>query len=778
MKLLIDNLDGAGLRDYTSAIDSLHGPEIIRKKDRPYELHVSLLAMAPDFVVPSNGARITLGRANGSDVFTGYISKPPQYEYLGYGNEGPVYRYNVVARSDEFLLDQRTIPERAPFVARTAGQALCQLTEDLLPGAFDTSGVEELDTLSWYSVDRRRSWSEHAAEIALRARACYRILDGKISFKPVGSQVHYMSEMDSNFRPEGLKLQRSGEQVNDLIVLGRMEPQVHVKDYFVGDGMSLKFYLSQQPFMRQSQVLLDEEFKGNAPDPTHWTIIDPLKAVSVAAGKLQINGGTGVDGQTLVNFVEQVEMGGALVLQHGDLMLTSRSDGLIGGLYRGAVSMTNCVAGFRITPSLGTSSIQAFVNGTLSGPAVIAQLSHHYVLSTRLYASEVYRRQQTFHSSTHPAGSARGGTDISASVRIILELHEIDPSNPGSLVAPATVLFDDVIPNAPSFCNYTLVNSANLHCNIAFTRMLRTTDVEVRTALPPQPYRTRLAGSLSDGAECRILSDPSLQFFPQCVPAAKEQIVVRYQGFGRAMARVGNPAEIANSRRGLDDGIHGAVRELNSPPARTAIECETAALALLDDCATQGWSGEYQTWSDFLPGDAEDIFPGDTIHVDVPSREARFDALVREVRIEAVDLKHEHCLYTIRFADEAAEPLAFEFGNSRIAEPLNMTQLTIESVGNVYLADLTAAEITEVTSTSVSIGAGTAAPTGGGFEVRSSDYGWGQENDRNLMGRFTSTSFTLPRLGRTQTYFLRQYDSSSPVRYSRYSTALHLDWPL
>ena len=63
-------------------------------------------------------------------------------------------------------------------------------------------------------------------------------------------------------------------------------------------------------------------------------------------------------------------------------------------------------------------------------------------------------------------------------------------------------------------------------------------------------------------------------------------------------------------------------------------------------------------------------------------------------------------------------------------------------------------------------------------EVRAHDYGWGAANDRNLLGRFGSRTFTLPRLGRTQNYFLRLYDNSSPPRYSRYTAALHVDYPL
>lgn len=63
-------------------------------------------------------------------------------------------------------------------------------------------------------------------------------------------------------------------------------------------------------------------------------------------------------------------------------------------------------------------------------------------------------------------------------------------------------------------------------------------------------------------------------------------------------------------------------------------------------------------------------------------------------------------------------------------------------------------------------------------EVRWSDSGWGPYNDQNLAGRFTTQTFTLPRLARVQDYFLRQFDDSTPPKYSRYSAALHLDRPL
>jgi hypothetical protein len=106
-------------------------------------------------------------------------------------------------------------------------------------------------------------------------------------------------------------------------------------------------------------------------------------------------------------------------------------------------------------------------------------------------------------------------------------------------------------------------------------------------------------------------------------------------------------------------------------------------------------------------------------------------------------------------------------------------------VDTVYRADGTAAQgvlviawPAFVASTTVQVDAGMAPTSGEGIEVRQNDYGWGQANDRNLLGRFSTQAFSLPRLARTQNYFLRLYDSSSPPRYSRYSAALHIDYPL
>jgi len=137
-------------------------------------------------------------------------------------------------------------------------------------------------------------------------------------------------------------------------------------------------------------------------------------------------------------------------------------------------------------------------------------------------------------------------------------------------------------------------------------------------------------------------------------------------------------------------------------------------------------------------------------------------------------------MYTIEFANDLAAPLGYQAASSATVVPLGdmpLAQTTIQ-VGNSYLENLTEAQITQVSGTTVSVDAGMTPPIGWGIEVREHDYGWGVANDRNLLGRFTTEAFSLPRLARTQNYFLRLYNSSSPPKYSRYAAALHVDYPL
>ena len=776
MKLLIDNFDGQGTRDYTAAIDAAKSPRVLRRLNQPSEMIWSLVGDDPSFVVPSSGARVQLQRANGTDVFTGYLASAPEFDYLGWGHRGPVYRYNLVAVSDETILDRKRLPNRSPFVNRSADDALRQLANDALPEGFDSSAMQDVGPLLSYDSDAKKTWSENAALIALQARASYRAQGNAISFESVGSLVHSLNETDQTFCPEGLSLHKENRFANDLTILGEIEPQAHVKDYFIGNGVSSRFFLSETPFVRRRQLVASDEFTGSSLDRTRWTLIDPSAVVSVSNGKLLIAGGNGDDGGTVVLFQEQIEAGGAMVLQHGDFSFSGPSHGIAGGLYAGGISAAHCVAGFLITANASNSTIQPIINGAAAGSSMTTSSGHHYVLTTRLYADENYRRQQMFYSQEHPGGV--GGGSISAAVRLVLELHDIDPGNPASQVAGSVVLYDGVLSNAPRYCQYALINAIDLNCGITFMRMLREVDVEVRSARPGENFRSRLLGSRVDGAECTVTSSGVLDFFSHYVPVLNEAIQVRYRTSGRAAARVQDAASMSALQSVNDDGTRGKAVRLKLPAARTSADCENAAVLLLQQAASTAWKGEYKCWSDFLPGDAADVFPGEAVEIDAPSRGGQVWAIVREVEASVRDLSGEHAEYTIRFANDLASPVAFEFETGQAGIPASLKTVALTNVGSNYLPDLTRAEIVQATSSSVTIDCGTAPIAGGAIEIRWSDSGWGPDNDRNLIGRFSTQTISVPRLGEVQSFFVKQYDGSSPAKYSRNATALHIDVPL
>jgi len=770
MKLLIDNHDGLGLQDYSAYLDAEHLPQLKRRLNRAAEMQTWLASGDEGFRVPASGARVILERDDGHKLFTGYLTAAPELQYLGAAQNGTLWRYGLFATDDSWLLDHNAPTARTPFVCRTAGDALRTITNDVLPGGLDVSGVQDLGQVNQYVASSQRSWSEHARELATRERACYRAHDGKLTFQPVGQQGFTIDEHDAKFAPTGLAVAQPDCLGNDATVVGEMEPTTYVRDYFIGDGTTLGFYLSRSPFARTTVTVFEEEYAGPGLDPTLWYISGTSSAVSVAGGQLNINGGP-----VTVGLVEKLELAGGLRIQHGQVTFSAASSGTLGGVYNGSVADSNCFAGFRITPSGGNCAIQALIYGYGNGAPLITQPGHQYALTTQLFANEAQRIRGTYCSSVHGGGSGRGGDSTAAAVRVVLSVHDVDPNSPGTLALPATVLFDGVLGSSPSYASYALADGANLHAQLAYARLQQVVNAEVRSMIPQQAFRTRLAGALADGGECYISSAGELHFYPPYPPQPDEQIVVSYRASARAIARVQDAASIASHNVGADKGRRSFVKRMSVPVASTSIDCENAALAILDDATLPAWRGEYRIASDCLP--ADDVLPGDAVQVAAASRQANFSAIVREVDVGVTSAAYDRLEYAIRFANDAAAPLAHEFAKTTLPDPLPTAFTTTGPSSSLFLPALTGVQVTEVIATEITVDTGTAPPTGGGFEVRRSDGGWGPSDDGNLVGRYTSQTIVLPRLSRIQDYVLRQYDGSTPVKYSRHSALVHVAYP-
>ena len=313
-----------------------------------------------------------------------------------------------------------------------------------------------------------------------------------------------------------------------------------------------------------------------------------------------------MDSQTLLTFLEEIELGGATVLEHGDFTFNAASDGVIGGLYGGAVSIAGCLAGFRITAAGANCNIQALVGGAMIGATLATQPGHHYVFTTQLYPAEVYRTQQVFHSSSHASGAARGGGAVAGDVRVVLEVHDIDSDE--SDAADCSV--DRALRRRDYKRSWLLRLCADqcgeyqllgrIHLSLAGSgcagakHTVRGNDVHGADR------------TVAGWRQCSVTTTPALQFYPEYIPPANAAIEVSYRGQRHAMARVIDSASIAAHQRDGDDGVRASVREVALPVPRTSADCETAALALLDD-AGQGWTGEYQAWNKFLPGAARNF---------------------------------------------------------------------------------------------------------------------------------------------------------------------------
>ena len=156
MNLLIDNNDGLGPQDYTAYVDADHLPAIARSLNAPATMTAALLSADTSFHPPVSGARVILQRGDGFRLFTGYLVTAPEQQYLGYGPT-PTWRYLLRRVDDSCLLDHNQLPARANFISRTAGAALKTLTNDVLPGGLDESGVQDVSAANRSPSSRRRT---------------------------------------------------------------------------------------------------------------------------------------------------------------------------------------------------------------------------------------------------------------------------------------------------------------------------------------------------------------------------------------------------------------------------------------------------------------------------------------------------------------------------------------------------------------------------------------------------------------------------------------------
>ena len=775
MKVTIDNQNGQGPVDYTAALCADKAAEgamqITRRMNQPTLARLLLDCTSHGLPVPAHNAAVVITAANGTILFTGYVPTQAEPVFAGFDSTGPRYRLQIHVISDDWLLDRMALPQTAPMLGQNAGVMARTLTTRVNPTLVNMSGLMDIGTIGFFEPQPNLSWSQNVAALANQARAAYRVIDGQLTLAPVGSTVHTLSDEQGTIDYSNLTASAAKTLVNDVTVTGLDEPKEYVTELFEGDGATVQFQLQRDPFPIHRPVLLDEEFTQSTLNTALWLISDPGDYLQLSGNGLTLTGGAGTDGTTTLTTIDPVEMGGEIVVESGFVQLNSGSDGVLCGLYAGAVGISNCLAGFRVRPSGGNTILVPLVEGSEVGTEFTIQAGHSYILRIRAHSSELQRMMNSYFSYDANGGSVYGGGLVQAPMQLLFEVQDmalLPYVNIGS-----TILYDGALAVSPSLAYFGCVNSINLQGSVGYFKVRQPGTVwVVSTPSGGTPF-TRRVGAAIEGADCNVLKNGFLHFYKLATPQPGETIAVSYRVAGPSVARMANASSIAQEEGTGIPGVSQWVGRVVHPPARSAADCENACQALLDFASNPAaaWTGKYSYYN---LQDQADIWPGDALNFQSASG-LNASVIVRSVTVEATSSNPEVLNYAVEFANDWAETLSMKLSD---AIPVDVILPTVpEMAPGQYLQNLNALQVTSVTTTAITVSANVTPPLGGGFEVRWMDHNFGSNVHEDLVLRSPVPNFTITRSEDQQQFYIRMYDASTPPKYSRISAAIYTNVP-
>jgi hypothetical protein len=762
-------------QDYTGAFDAARPLTIERKLNEPSvcQLWLSLSANG-SLATPSRNQALAVTGDDGTPYFTGYIAVSPLPEYAGLGIEGPRYRIAIQALSDELLLDQLSMPRSMGATGLTAG--------DLMASLVTHSGTKDLSTHG-LSLDAKVSnfvpapgapWSKSAGQVANLARAAYRVVNGALTLSSVQTTVHTLNETDGSLDLSNLGLTASVKRAlaNDVTVCGEPEPVANVTEYFLGDGITTQFYLAAEPFLPASArvTIIRELFNEAQIDSRVWGNPGGYGYLRLGAGGLVMDGGNGIDGETLLTWVDAVEMGGTLLLEAVGVTLSPGSTGILAGFFIGLQTLSDCTAGFQAAAQQGTGAVtlQPIIQGTPSGTTFAVNPANQYTLRVRVHCAENERALAIYRSFGDSGAITAGGQWVLGPGKIQMEIQEFVD---GVAAMPVT-LYDGGIANLPGSCMVVAASSINL---IGTMRAINLTNQGSGwvVSTPPNggPYSRRL-GTTGEAGECRLDRTGMVVFNAGFMPVAGERLEVSYRTVGRA---VGRSVNTASQQALLQAGLPAVVSWVGSvtdPPARSSADCRIAAQVMEQAAASVSalWSGTYKGSRATF---ATDVWPGDALLLNAPSTNLNAQVVIRTVKVSYRASYPDQVEYAIGFANDWADDLAIRTNTTVPAD----AWLPVP-IAPTFIANLTNLTVTSLSGSTVAINAGVTPPVGGGFEIRRRDFVFMPGEDPDLAVRATLPNMTFSRETANDRFYIRMYDGSTPPNYSEFSTALFINLPL
>ena len=413
MRITIDNLDGQGALDYSRwvAADGRTGacPDV----EPALDLRVSPKSERFRFATAGAAGARCGGKRRQFRSLTGYVATRPELLYLGIGHPGAMYAVHVRAISDEWLLDRQGVTAASIGLQMNGVSALGAMTNRTGVSGFTTSGSAAVGSMGVFVPERDGNWSKIAGDMIDSVFAAYRVVGGTIGVQPAGAVTHTLGEGDGALQLGGLHMGMGRELANDVTVSGELEPAAYITESFAGDGTTAEFTLQKTPFRHGINggggLVLTDSFDGGVFNKAMWRASDPGSHLSLTAGGLTSNGGSGLDGQTSLEALDPVELGGVLTVEMGAVQLHGGSDGVLCGLYSGDPRRPNCIAGYNVRQSNGATVLVPLVGGVEMGSAYTVQEGHRYVLRLRVHSVEPQRIRQLYYAMAAGVVKSFGG---------------------------------------------------------------------------------------------------------------------------------------------------------------------------------------------------------------------------------------------------------------------------------------------------------------------------------------------------------------------------------
>lgn len=639
------------LYDYPVKKDILNTPDL---------LDFALVPADDNFVKLDRGAYIQFDTVTYGTWFTGFVTSYPNLELLGSqtvnGVQQGVYGYRYEATGEDYLLNLKPLPIIGPFINMTQGQILKTLVGVLAPEwNFDTSNIADGMLLARYIVDPTQHFTDVVQ--AFCKAACYRFTcrSGVLKYQAQDVMPANLVIDGSNpdFTPINLSLSPSNDPiVNDSVVLGDIEPQNYMAEYFIGDSWTASFPLVESCYGTDTTLLFDESFPGSTIDTQQkWDVFDTGQWIQVAQGFCNALGGNNNNSYDVWMQTQYLfPLEGALRITHGEYDFVQNSSGIICSLWTAEpTGMTGfnapgCLYGIWVSKSGNEtySGINPIANGAvdLSQGADI-NFNYRYVIRTNFSFTRSKRFTQAY-AYLDANGNVQTLTNPTLPDTMTAQtwIVQIDPDT-GTVIKQANgsyafASWTNTIPltQDEGYAFYAPVVLNDLHCSFTgmtistplqatlYTREPQSSVVEtdvnwIQQLIGPNemdsydgftPVATVV--DANQGATTRssmlgrIQYNPgqaALTFFSDSVtqenetPGVGEMIQFRYRSAGSAIGRVQDKSSVATEAEEWgDNGLRSQVTQNLNPLPRTSTECEVAAQAIVNDQSRQHWDGTYQ----------------------------------------------------------------------------------------------------------------------------------------------------------------------------------------